>query len=326
MPCATHFPPGARFHGARIHAAVMGEHGQSTAKHLKENIIHVNIMVFLISRSHIFSPNSIQRDSAIYKAVCREFKSQGEEVACLSEEELISDPTLIQERKLYGDSCIVSMGRDVRTLRILERMEAMGSRVFNAPSALLANDRLQIDAVMNEVQLGTRSLGTTTDVAYIEKEIGYPLWIKTADTATRYADDVLYVDCREKLEEALALFAKHPGNEWVISEHVAGDLIKFYGVEGTDFFFWSYPTQKAAFSKFGKEEHNGKPLGHSFSAAALKERIDKAAEKLGLFIYGGDAIVRPDGSVAIVDFNDFPSFAACCRPAAEAIVSRVLNA
>ncbi len=282
-------------------------------------------MVFLISRSHVFSPNSVQRDEAIYKAVLRELREQGEEVVCLSEDELISDPSIILESDSYGAPKVISMGRDVRTLRILEQSEAMGFLVFNAPSALLADDRLQIDAVMDDVSLGMKSLGTTTDVEYIEKEIGYPLWIKTADTATQNADDVQFIDNRERLEKVIAEFNSHPDNNWILCEHVVGDLIKFYGVEGTDFFFWMYPTQKGEFSKYGKEKHNGKPHGYRFSEEDLKDALDRAADELGMYIYGGDAIVRADGSIVVVDFNDFPSFAACCRPAAEAIVSRVLN-
>ena len=79
-------------------------------------------------------------------------------------------------------------------------------------------------------------------------------------------------------------------------------------------------------SKYGKEKHNGKPRGYGFSEENLKESLDEAAEALGMYIYGGDAVVRPDGSIVVVDFNDFPSFASCCRTAAEAIVTRVLNA
>lgn len=283
-------------------------------------------MVFLVSRSHVFSPNSVQRDEAIYKAVLRELKEQGEEVCCISENDLIADPSMLLEADSYGAPKVISMGRDVRTLRILERSEAMGFTVYNAPSALLAGNRIHIDAVMDEVGLGMKTLGTTTDVANIEKEIGYPLWIKTAKTSTQHIDDVRFIDTRENLLKALSNFGSKPGNEWILCEHIVGDLIKFYGVEGTGFFFWMYPTQKSDFSKYGKEKHNGKPHGYRFSEEILKESLDEAAEALGMYIYGGDAVVRPDGSIVVVDFNDFPSFASCCRTAAEAIVARVLNA
>ena len=283
-------------------------------------------MVFLVSRSHVFSPNSVQRDEAIFKAVLRELKEQGEDFCCISEDELIADPSILLEADSYGAPKVISMGRDVRTLRILERSEAMGFMVYNEPSALLADNRIQIDAVMDELGLGMKSLGTTTDVEKIEKEIGYPLWIKTAETSTKNIDDVRFINNKETLQKALSEFDSKSGNEWILCEHIVGDLIKFYGVEGTDFFFWMYPTQKSDFSKYGKEKHNGKPRGYGFSEENLKESLDEAAEAMGMYIYGGDAVVRPDGSIVVVDFNDFPSFASCCRTAAEAIVTRVLNA
>ena len=34
-----------------------------------------------------------------------------------------------------------------------------------------------------------------------------------------------------------------------------------------------------------------------------------AAETLGLYIFGGDAIIAPDGGISIIDINDWPSFA-----------------
>ncbi len=43
-------------------------------------------------------------------------------------------------------------------------------------------------------------------------------------------------------------------------------------------------------------------------------------------IYGGDCIVDPDGSIRIIDFNDWPSFAPCRKEAAPYIAKCVLAA
>ena len=42
-------------------------------------------------------------------------------------------------------------------------------------------------------------------------------------------------------------------------------------------------------------------------------------------VYGGDCIVSPDGSIRIIDFNDWPSFAPCRKEAAIAIGQAVLQ-
>ena len=43
------------------------------------------------------------------------------------------------------------------------------------------------------------------------------------------------------------------------------------------------------------------------------------AAAVGLQIYGGDMIVTNDGSLYMIDFNDWPSFSRCREEAAEAI-------
>ena len=99
--------------------------------------------------------------------------------------------------------------------------------------------------------------------------------------------------------------------------------MKFYGVEGTDFFYLYYPTEGKNFSKFGLEKINGAPTGFAFRSGLLKTCADRAARLSGFIVYGGDAIVLPDGSFRLIDFNDWPSFSRCCAEAARAIAARV---
>lgn len=52
------------------------------------------------------------------------------------------------------------------------------------------------------------------------------------------------------------------------------------------------------------------------------------AEKAGAVVvdvYGGDCIVRPDGTFCVIDFNDWPSFSRCRGEAAEAIARLALH-
>ena len=104
----------------------------------------------------------------------------------------------------------------------------------------------------------------------------------------------------------------------VINEHLKGDLVKFYGVAGTDFFYWFYP-QEGNHSKFGLEEINGAPSGIPFSEEGLHQLCSDAAKVLDVTVYGGDCIVAPDGTIRIIDFNDWPSFAPCRQEAAKEI-------
>lgn len=104
----------------------------------------------------------------------------------------------------------------------------------------------------------------------------------------------------------------------VINEHLVGDLVKFYGVADTDFFFSFYPFD-LKHSKFGLEAINGEAHQYPFSEIDLKAACDKAGEVLNVKIYGGDCVVDENGLFKIIDFNDWPSFAPCRQEAAPKI-------
>ena len=110
----------------------------------------------------------------------------------------------------------------------------------------------------------------------------------------------------------------------VVNEHLKGDLIKFYGVSGTDFFYWFYPSKCGHRSKFGLEVINGEAQGIAFDAEDLKAEADKAADMLNVPVYGGDCVVSEDGSIRIIDFNDWPSFAPCRDEAAFYIATKMV--
>ena len=52
--------------------------------------------------------------------------------------------------------------------------------------------------------------------------------------------------------------------------------------------------------------------------------MERLSELTDVRVYGGDCIVTPEGSLAIIDFNDWPSFAPCREEAARAIAARAI--
>ncbi|MDE6130067.1 MAG: hypothetical protein K2F74_00615, partial [Muribaculaceae bacterium] len=52
---------------------------------------------------------------------------------------------------------------------------------------------------------------------------------------------------------------------------------------------------------------------------------EQAADALGVMIYGGDCIVGADGSLSVIDFDDWPSFAPCRNEAAPYIAREILQ-
>ena len=76
-------------------------------------------------------------------------------------------------------------------------------------------------------------------------------------------------------------------------------------------------------TKFRDEEHNGSACHFPFELSAVQADAEHLAEAVGIKVYGGDCIVRSDGSFCFIDFNDWPSFSRCREEAAEAIASLV---
>lgn len=125
-----------------------------------------------------------------------------------------------------------------------------------------------------------------------------------------------------QLAEAIRALKEKKISDFIVSAHVKGDLIKFYGVRHTPFFRYGYPTDLGQ-TKFGLEQYNGGAHHYTFSVDQLRTDVDRLAEKLGVDVYGGDCIVREDGSYCLIDFNDWPSFSWCQKEAAEAIAELV---
>jgi hypothetical protein len=149
--------------------------------------------------------------------------------------------------------------------------------------------------------------------------------LKRADATTQEAGDVLFVPDAEALSEGLAAFQRRGIQAYTVSKHVEGDVVKFYGVRGTGFFRYYYPTDDGDL-KFADEQHNGAAHHYGFDAERLHADAERLARGVGVMVYGGDCIVSSDGSYSMVDFNDWPSYSRCREEAADAICRLVRHA
>ncbi len=149
-------------------------------------------------------------------------------------------------------------------------------------------------------------------------------WIKRGDFHAMHKEDVSYVRHPEEAQEVLQEYFLRGIKRAVINRHLEGDLIKFYGVQDSPFFYWFYPFD-LGHSKYGHEAINGRSQGLHFDINQLKSICQKASEVLDVKIYGGDCIVSPQGDIHIIDFNDWPSFAPCRNEAAPHIAKAIMN-
>ena len=268
----------------------------------------------LIQRAACYSPNSEEKDLAILQEVGCFFDdakiiSEGEFVEKFStDNQLISAESVGAVNAYYQ---IISMARSPKALDCLEQLEQRGIRVLNPSVGVRACQRSNVDKVMRENHL---------PLPPDKGDDGY--WVKRADTAAQSKEDVCFCHDWAEVEKMRSTFVQRGITDIVAQAHVKGDVVKFYGVEGTDFFRYYYSGDDTE-TKFGDEERNGKPRYYSFSSSNLQADAEKLACLLQTPIYGGDAIVREDGCYVIIDFNDFPSFSKCRKEAAKAIVGRM---
>lgn len=263
---------------------------------------------YAIYRAERFSPNSVQRDRAILDAVCQRLMPFWHTYA-IQEEDITGT---WQERVADEKPLILSMARSREVLSLLSAMQDKGAVVINDARSMLKLSRSAIDRIMRENGI---------PAAPLHGNGGW--WIKRGDETAQEKGDVRFAaDCQER-DLIIGEMKRRGITDLVTTAHVEGDLVKFYGVEPTGFFSTVYPAD-SGFSKFGDESRNGKPQYTAFDRLALKRHAARLASITGIGVYGGDCIVRRDGSYAIIDFNDWPSFSTCRQEAAGAIAELAL--
>ena len=250
----------------------------------------------MIQRTERFSPNSVENDRAILQAVGAHLTAAGHQVDTISE--------LSLKTPLAYDA-IFTMGREPETIEVLKALQ--GVRIINRPEGIENCARTKLQSIMAQ---------TGTPVPPEEGPDGY--WLKRGDAAAQLKGDVQFAPTKAELDAKIGEFLSRGITDYTVSAHVVGDVVKFYGVLGADFFRYYYPTDDGQ-SKFGDEAHNGLAHHYPFSETQLQYEAKRLAKAVGVEVFGGDAIIRSDGNFCIIDFNDWPSFSRCRPEAASAI-------
>lgn len=271
-----------------------------------------------IRRGNQFSPNHVGNDAAIFSLTAEYLRKLG----CVVNEYIESD-LLLQDPKEKG---IFNMVRDWKSIHKLQRLEDKGYCVVNSGYGIENCTREKMTRLLLSHEIShPRSLILRTDEDPTEaiEEMGfYNCWIKRGDFHAIHREDVTYVRNPEEAKTILREYAIRGIPSAVINEHLVGDLVKFYGVAGSDFFYWFYPSNMHH-SKFGLEVINGTAKGIPFEENTLRQLCEKAAKVLNVHVYGGDCIVSDESVIRLIDFNDWPSFAPCRNEAAPHIAQRI---
>ena len=257
-----------------------------------------------IYRELAHSPGRIDDDSAIMKSVGEALTARGFHV------ELATADAAFETR---STNMFVMCERGA-VLDRLKTAEKEGSIVVNSSEAIRNTYRHRMIELFAQHHVpAPASQIVASDASKPRPAAG--VWIKRYDFHATQSCDVIYAASEDGWHEALDRFARRGIPFIIAQEHVAGDLVKFYGVRSSaevmaNWFEWFYHRDKGM-------------LGHSFEASRLRQAAFAAAAALGLEIFGGDAIIQPDGESKIVDINAWPSFARYRDQAAQAIADHL---
>ena len=250
------------------------------------------------------SPNRESDDALILKAVMDQLSILKTETALIAPEEF-------DRADVSGCDVIVPMCETYPRLMRLKKIEAeTGVMVVNPPDSVLGCYRTRMLASFAATpglsypptEVRRTAADANSAAPAFEAEGGY--WVKRGDVHNTCADDVVFARDGKGIDAVRREFQSREITDMAVQRHVDGDLIKFYGVGPGQWFTWFYHDPSTA-------------RRLPFELEDLAAQAELAARAVSVEIFGGDAIVTPEGKIFVIAVNSWPSFA---RVRAEAAV------
>ena len=259
-----------------------------------------------IYRSSTYSPGRHKNnDAAIMDATTEQLEEAGWLVERIGEGDV--EAGVIPDADTYLNMCQGSAA----SMQLL-KVEESGARILNRPSAVLGCHRHRLVRTLDASGLPFPEtvLLPTHDTPLFETDLpDGDLWVKRGDVHAQETADVVRTN-REELAHAIAMFAGRGVKQVAVQVHVAGPVLKFYGV-GDGSLFHAY-------------REDGRPVdADTVDVPTLRRLAFAAARAVGLNVFGGDAVVPTRTHPMLVDLNDWPSFAPVREQAAVAIAHLV---
>ncbi|PYN74280.1 MAG: hypothetical protein DMD96_30550 [Candidatus Rokuibacteriota bacterium] len=248
-----------------------------------------------IFRESTHSPGRESDDTEILRLTGKHLEAKGFQVKLKTADE-------VHEIDDARPRFVFLMCERVEVLHRLRALEAGGVPHVNSPRAVHNTYRDRMIAVLDEANvpfIQSRIVSTAEPAA----PGALPVWVKRADVHNTQDGDVVFAPTEAVVATALQGLAERGIARAVLQPHVAGDLIKFYGIGAgggphrePPWFRWFY--------------HKDQQLvGHPLDPRQLARLVRRAATALGLEVYGGDAIATATGELVLLDVNAWPSFA-----------------
>lgn len=243
-----------------------------------------------IKRKAEYSPNHINNDLQIITMTAQALEAMGHNVQLYDEGTI--EPADITQPFVF------SMTQGPGGTSVLKHIQQRGAVVINSPESVEHCWRFNMTRLLTECGIPfPKSVIVETNEptrSLLESFAPGKLWIKRSDVHAVHKEDVTLTYSPDELSTTLREFASRGIDRAIVQEHCEGDVVKFYAIRESEFFYWYYL--------------NG--INHTpFRQKQLYDLAQASAEALGLYVFGGDAIIAPDGWITIIDINDWPSFA-----------------
>ena len=259
-----------------------------------------------IYRELAHSPGRETDDAMILRATAGKLAGHGYSVELKTAEE-------VAESAAEPPPYVFVMCERLPILARLEEWENAGACMVNTPAAIRNTYRDKTVLLFEKFRVPfpasvmvPTTLPIPPEAEFKESPAG--CWVKRGDVHATEAQDVVFARDPMALGRALKALHERGIPKALLQEHIAGDLIKYYGVgevdpdaaagpeNGGSWFQWFY--------------HRGQQLqNYAFDERELATAASRAAAALGLEVFGGDAIATRDGRIVIIDLNAWPSFA-----------------
>lgn len=246
------------------------------------------------------SPNRETDDALILKAVMDQLALQRVDVTLV-------EPEKLDDVDLESFDMIVPMCETYPRLMKLARLER--PLLVNHPDDVLNCYRTRMIPLFKKARVRFPATEIRPTSAGGNVSAG-GAWIKRGDVHNTCLHDVVFAKDQSQFEQIRNDFESREIANLLVQDHVDGDLIKFYGVGPGQWFTWFYHDPSTA-------------RRLPFELEDLAVEAEKAASAVGLEVFGGDAIVSPEGPIFVIDINSWPSFAKVRSEAAIQIARRL---